>query len=79
MLTKDEEIKDHLLSNDPTFRQLAEEHSSYEVRLDEIHGRPHVTDRDLVEQVDIKKKKLHLKDEMSRMIQEFRQTQTAHQ
>ncbi len=79
MLTKDEEIKEHLFSNDPGFRRLAEEHRSHDVKLDELHGRPHMTNQDQLEEVDIKKKKLHLKDQMSRMIEEYRQTQTAHQ
>ncbi len=78
MLKKDEDIKDYLLSNDPGFRRLAEEHGSYEMKLGELHGRPRVTDRDQIEVVDIKKKKLQVKDQMSRMIQEYRQTQTAH-
>ena len=77
MLTKDEEIKDHLLSNDPDFRRLAEEHQSYEERLSALNDRAHVTGRDQLEEVDIKKKKLRLKDQMNRMIQGYRQTQTA--
>ncbi len=77
MLTKDEEIKDHLLSNDPDFRRLAEEHQSYEERLSELNDRAHVTGQDQLEEVDIKKKKLRLKDQMNRMIQGYRQTQTA--
>ncbi len=79
MLTNDEEIKDYLFSNDPNFRRLAEEHGSYEVMLGELHSRPRVTNQDQLEEVDIKKKKLYLKDRMSRMIQDYRQTQAAHQ
>jgi uncharacterized protein YdcH (DUF465 family) len=77
LLTKDEEIKNHLLSNNPDFRRLAEEHQSYEERLSELNGRAHVTGQDQLEEVDIKKKKLRLKDQMNRMIQGYRQTQTA--
>ena len=78
MLTKDEEIKEYLYSNDPDFRRLAEEHGSYELRLGELYDRPRVTNHDQLEEVDIKKKKLQVKDQMSRMIQEYRKTQTAH-
>jgi len=79
LLTKDEDIKEHLFSNDPDFRRLTEEHRFHDVKLDELHGRPYMTNQDQLEEVDIKKKKLHLKDQMSRMIEEYRQTQTAHQ
>ncbi len=79
MLTKDDDIKDYLFSNNPDFRRLVEEHRSYDVKLRELHGRPHVTGQDQIEEVDIKKRKLHLKDQMSRMIQEYRQTQATAQ
>ena len=79
MLTKEEEIKDHLFSKNPDFRRLVEEHRSYDVRLRELHERPHVTGQEQLEAVSIKKQKLHLKDQMSRMIQEYRQDQLSHQ
>ena len=54
MLTKEEEIKDYLVSNNPDFRRLVEEHRSYDVKLRELAGRPHVTGQHQVEEVDIK-------------------------
>ena len=78
-MTKDEEIKEHLLASNPDFRRLAEEHRNYEVKLSELHDRPRVTAEEEFEEVNLKKRKLHLKDQMSRMIHEYRQDQMSHQ
>ena len=76
---KEEEIREHLLSNNADFRRLVEEHHSYEVELQRLHNRPHVTGQEQVEEVNLKKKKLYLKDQMIRMINEYRQGQVSHQ
>ena len=72
MMMKEEEIKEHLMSADPEFRGLAEEHRQYEDKLEEIKSRPHISAQDHLEEVTLKKKKLHLKDEMNSIIQRFR-------
>ncbi len=78
-MTNEEKIKEYLISNNPEFRSLVEEHKSYKSKLLELGARPHVTDQDQLEEVNLKKRKLHLKDQMSRMIQAFRQDQVSHQ
>jgi uncharacterized protein YdcH (DUF465 family) len=72
MMMKEEEIKEHLMSSSPEFRRLVEEHRQYEGKLQELHGRHHMTEQDHIEEVTLKKKKLHLKDQMNSMIQKFR-------
>ena len=72
MMMKEDEIKEHLMSSDPEFRRLVEEHKQYEGRLQELHSHHHMTDHDHVEEVQLKKKKLHLKDQMNSMISKFR-------
>ena len=78
MMMKEEEIKEHLMSANPEFRRLVEEHKRYEGKLHELHNRVHRTEQDHVEEVLLKKKKLHLKDQMNSMIQKFR-TELSHQ
>jgi uncharacterized protein YdcH (DUF465 family) len=78
-VTEEDKIKDYLFSNNSDFRRLAEEHRSYDVKLRELNDRPLVTGQDQLEEIDIKKKKLYLKDQMSRMILEYRQHQSTHQ
>ena len=72
MMMKEEDIKDHLMSANPDFRRLAEEHKQYEGKLDELHNRHRLSEQDRIEEVMLKKKKLHLKDQMNSMIQKFR-------
>jgi len=72
MMMKEEEIKEHLMSADPEFRRLVEEHRQYEGKLEEMKSRPHMTAHDHLEEVTLKKKKLHIKDQMNSIIQKFR-------
>ncbi len=72
MMIKEEEIKDRLMSSNPEFRRLAEEHHQHKEKLAELHGRQHMSEQDHIEEVRLKKKKLHLKDQMNSMIQQFR-------
>ena len=78
-MTKDEDIREHLLSNSPDFRRLVEEHHLYEVELQRISDHPHVSGQEQVEEVNLKKKKLNLKDQMIQMINDYRQDQLSHQ
>jgi uncharacterized protein YdcH (DUF465 family) len=78
MMMKEEEIKEHLMSADPEFRRLVDEHKLHEVKLAELHSRHHMTEQDHVEEVRLKKKKLQLKDQMNSMIQKFR-NEVSHQ
>ena len=78
MMIKEEEIKDRLMSSNPEFRRLVEEHRIYEGKLEELHSRHHMTEQEHLEEVQLKKKKLHLKDQMNSMIQKLR-NELAHQ
>ncbi len=73
MMMKEEEIKEHLMSSNPEFRHLVEEHRHYEGKLEELHSRSHLTEQDRIDEVMLKKKKLHLKDRMTSLIQKARQ------
>jgi len=75
MLMKEEEIKEHLMSVSPEFRRMAEEHRGYESRLKELSGRQRLTDDEQLQEVTLKKKKLHLKDQMNALIVKFRNEQ----
>ena len=72
MMSKEEEIKEHLMSANPEFRRLVEEHKQYVDQLEILLNRHHMTEQDHIEEVRLKKKKLHLKDQMNSMIQKFR-------
>ena len=78
MMMKEEEIKEHLISADPEFRRLVEEHRQFEGQLEELLGRQHMTDQDHLDEIRLKKRKLHLKDQMNSMIRKFR-SELSHQ
>ncbi|MCZ2077169.1 MAG: YdcH family protein [Bryobacteraceae bacterium] len=71
-----EEIKAHLMATDEEFRRLATKHSEYKKRVEELESRPHLSDEDHMEEVRLKKIKLHLKDQMLEMISRYRTQQT---
>ena len=48
-MMKEEEIKERLISANPEFRRLVEEHKQYEGNLAEIQNRHHMTDQDRLE------------------------------
>ena len=71
-MMNEEEIKEQLMSSSADFRRLAEEHLSYEAKLKELLSRPHFSEQDHLEEINIKKKKLQLKDQMNSMVLRFK-------
>ena len=72
----EEEIKQQLMSSSPEFRRLVEEHHQFEGKLQELQAHHFLSEKDLVEEATLKKKKLHLKDEMNTLIRNFRNEMT---
>ena len=68
-----QEVKNSLLHNDPTYRDLAERHHQLDDRLHQFTDRPYLTDSEQVEEVTLKKLKLALKDQMERIAREYAQ------
>jgi uncharacterized protein YdcH (DUF465 family) len=68
-----EEIKAHLMATNEEFRRLATQHSEYAHQLDELETHPHLTDQEQLEEVRLKKLKLHLKDQMEAIVSHSRQ------
>ena len=68
-----QEVKNLLLHNDPTYRNLAERHHQLDDRLHQFTQRYYLTDSEQVEEVTLKKMKLALKDQMERRAREYAQ------
>lgn len=49
----------------PRLRQLREEHSRYAKQLEFLSGKPYLSEDEKLEEVRLKKLKLHLKDQIS--------------
>jgi uncharacterized protein YdcH (DUF465 family) len=59
-----QDLKSLLLETNEEYRQLAEKHHELDDRLHELIAKPYLSDSEQVEEVTLKKRKLHLKDRM---------------
>ena len=59
--------RDILLQTDAEYQRLAEQHRQYEAELQRISKSPYLSSEDLLEEIKLKKMKLHCKDEMERI------------
>jgi uncharacterized protein YdcH (DUF465 family) len=68
-----QEVRNLLLRDDPTYRELAERHHQLDDRLHTFTGRHYLTGSEQVEEVTLKKLKLAVKDQMERITREYAQ------
>jgi uncharacterized protein YdcH (DUF465 family) len=66
------ELKTYLLQSDEEFRQLATQHHELEERLQSLSSKSYLSDTEQIEEVTLKKKKLHLKDRMEEILRRHR-------
>jgi uncharacterized protein YdcH (DUF465 family) len=62
-----QEVKNLLLRNDDTYRQLVEQHHQLDDRLHQLTERHYLSTSEQVEESTLKKRKLALKDRMEEM------------
>ena len=63
--TAQEELKAHLMATDEHFRELCQQHSEYDQKVSQLEAKHALTDEEQVEEVRLKKLKLHLKDQIT--------------
>ena len=71
------DIQRILSDQDPEFRQWADEHRRCESRLSELTSRTDITVDDELEEKSLKKRKLHLKDQMAERVRNYESSITA--
>jgi len=59
--------RDIVLETDAEYQRLAEQHQHYEAELQRISKAPYLSSEDLLEEIKLKKMKLHCKDEMEKI------------
>lgn len=67
-IANQEEIKAHLLATSDEFRDLHTRHQQYDRRLTELEAMSHLSDDEQMEEVRLKKLKLHAKDQMTDLL-----------
>jgi uncharacterized protein YdcH (DUF465 family) len=68
-----QDIRQSLLARDPEFRILAEEHSRCETQLEQIVKSSYLSSEDLIQEAELKKLKLRLKDRMELILARHQQ------
>ncbi len=68
----DEELKAHLMETDEEYRRLASQHAEYDHRLEALEAKHALSEQEQLEEVRLKKLKLHLKDQMQDIVSRHR-------
>ena len=66
--TAQDELKAHLMATDEHFRELVHRHSHHDHELQELEAKHALTDLEQRREVELKKLKLHLKDQMAEIM-----------
>jgi len=70
-LSTPDAVRDELLKQNPTFRDLVQQHQTYEKRLGELAHLSYPSDDEQLEETTLKKKKLMIKDEIYAMMSSY--------
>jgi uncharacterized protein YdcH (DUF465 family) len=63
-----EDLKAHLMQTNEEYRQLAAQHAELKKRVMELEENPHPTPEQQLEEAQLKKLKLQIKDQMTEII-----------
>jgi uncharacterized protein YdcH (DUF465 family) len=72
-----QEVKGLLLQTDDRYRQLANQHHELETRLHELTHKHYLSASEELEEHNLKKRKLALKDQMEQITRQFQQTRAS--
>lgn len=68
------QLKDILINENPQFRELAQQHEHFEKRLSELAELTYPSDEEQIEENNLKRKKLAIKDEMYAILSTYEST-----
>lgn len=67
-----QEIKDQLLRTDEQFRQMVTEHHELDERVKHLSNQAFLSAPQQIEEISLKKRKLHLKDQIEDALRRYR-------
>jgi len=70
----EQRLKEFLILRDAEFRKLYEEHQNQDEKLKTYEAKSHLSEAERLEEREIKKTKLALKDRMYRMMADYRKS-----
>ena len=68
-----ENLSAHLMETSEEYRKLVEQHSNYNRRIEELSSQRFPTQEEQVEEMRLKKLKLHLKDKIYDLVRQHQQ------
>ena len=74
-MNEQQDLKELLLQTDEEFRALSERHHELDDRLHQLTDKPYLSEPEQLEEVNLKKRKLQLKDRMEDIMRRRRQGQ----
>ena len=75
MNEQSQDLKERLMQTDEEFHELAVQHHELEDRLHALTAKHYLSEPEQLEEVTLKKKKLHLKDRMEDILRRHRHDQ----
>jgi hypothetical protein len=78
MATAQRSPRDIIFESDAQYQHLAEKHQQYEAELQKLSQSPYLNSEDLIEEIQLKKMKLHVKDEMERLAAQIHGARARH-
>jgi uncharacterized protein YdcH (DUF465 family) len=72
-----EEIKAHLMATSEQFRSLVAQHGELHKQLEHLESKGHLSEEEQLEEIRLKKQKLHVKDQINEFMARSRTQQVA--
>jgi uncharacterized protein YdcH (DUF465 family) len=71
------DIREQLLASYPEFQKLAQEHTRYETQIEQLSKSSFHNSEELIQEAELKKLRLRVKDEMEQLIARNSRTRSA--
>lgn len=71
----EEKLKERLLAENEEFRNVSRLHQDCEKKIQKLQDKPFLTEKEKLEEKDLKKKKLALKDRLYFLMVEYKKSQ----
>jgi len=71
------DIREQLLASNPEYQQLVQEHSRYDSQIEQLSKASFLSGEDLVQEAELKKRRLRVKDEMERFVAQISRAHAA--